>query len=200
MTQNTAEQREKTELEKRHFNYITANHFYVEMEGVLTASFTECSGLEVQIEKEVYLEGGVNDQQRIFLKQTKFSDITLKRGMTNDLGFWDWLELVFKLNESKKSDDSSSSSAQNSGDGTKGKLRRNISILMFNQAGETMRSWNLIGAVPVSWKTPNLQADASSVAIEELTLAYEGLQVERKPSGNPSWSDSKPRNKTGYFT
>lgn len=194
------EKPEKTELQKRHANYVTANRFYVEMEGVVTASFTECSGLEVQVEKEVYLEGGVNDQQRIFLKQTKFSDITLKRGMTNDLGFWSWLELVFKLNESKSTATPSGSDSKSSKGKDEEKLRRNISILVFNQAGETMRAWTLIGAVPITWKTPSLQADSSSVAIEELTLAYEGLQVERELSGNPKWKSSTPRNKTGYFT
>lgn len=189
----------KTELQKRHNNYVTTNRFYVEMEGILTASFTECSGLDVQVEKDVYMEGGVNDQQRIFLKQTKFSDLTLKRGMTNDLGFWNWLELVFKLNESKD-DQSSSAQKSSSKENPKGELRRNISILVFNQAGETMRAWTLLGAVPVAWKTPSLQADSAAVAIEELTLAYEGMQVDQKPSGNPGWKNSAPRNKTGYFT
>jgi hypothetical protein len=82
-------------------NYITANRFYVEMGGDIKASFTECSGISVQIEKDVYLEGGVNDQQRIFLKQSKFQDITLKRGMTNDLSFWGWVESVLELTGGK---------------------------------------------------------------------------------------------------
>jgi phage tail-like protein len=59
-------------------NYVTANHFYVEIESQITASFSECSGFGVQIDKEVYSEGGVNDKQRIFLKQSKFTDVTLK--------------------------------------------------------------------------------------------------------------------------
>lgn len=64
--------------------------------------------------------------------------------------------------------------------------RRNINILLFNQAGETIQTWTLIGAVPVAWQAPALQADTSTVAIEELTLAYEGLKVvaNLQPSSN----------------
>jgi phage tail-like protein len=141
----------------REHNYVTANRFYIEIGSSIAASFSECSGLDVQIEKETYFEGGVNDQQRIFLKQTKFGDVTLKRGITDDVTFWQWLKKF--LGPGKKE-------------------RRNVTILVFNQAGETMQAWTLVGAVPVSWKTPSLQASSSTVAIEELTLAYEGLKVE----------------------
>jgi phage tail-like protein len=164
-------------------NYITTNRFYVEMGGNIAASFTECSGISVQIDKEVYMEGGVNDQQRIFLKQTKFQDITLKRGMTDDVAFWKWVESVLSL-----------------GSGGKGSPRQTITILLFNQAGETMQSWKLTGAVPVGWKTPTLQASGTAVAIEELTLAYEGLEVERKPGGNGGGDRHGKRDGSGYFS
>ncbi|MDX2228491.1 MAG: phage tail protein [Leptolyngbyaceae cyanobacterium bins.349] len=140
-------------------NYVTTNRFYVEIESTVTAAFSECSGLDVQIEKEVYHEGGVNHQQRIFLKQAKFGDITLKRGITDDEGFWKWIQQSLTAGESR---------------------RRNINILVFNQAGEIMQVWSLIGAVPIGWKTPSLKADSNSVALEELVLAYEGLKVKHK--------------------
>ena len=158
-------------------NYITTNRFYVEIENDLKASFTECTGLDVQIDKEVFSEGGVNEQQRVLLKQVKFGEITLKRGMTDDVHFWEWINNVLDTNPIK---------------------RRTISILVFNQAGETMQAWTLQGAVPVAWKTPGLQADSTSVAIEELTLAFEGLKVTAKGAGSvlsPIARDEK----TGYF-
>ena len=141
-------------------NYITTNRFYVEIDSQITASFSECSGLDVQIEKEVYQEGGVNNQQRIFLKHAKFGDVTLKRGMTDDPAFWNWINQ--SLLEGKNY----------------GPQRRNINILVFNQAGETMQVWRLIGVIPVGWKTPSLKADSSTIALEELILSYEGLKVK----------------------
>ena len=155
-------------------NYVTANRFYVGLETEISASFSECSGLSVKIKTETYYEGGVNDQQRIFLGQPQFSEVTLKRGMTNDLVFWDWVSQILS-----------------------GKTqRRNVNITVFNQAGETMQCWTLIGAVPVGWKAPSLQANSTTVAIEELTLAYEGLKIAK--SGSSTATPLSGR-QNGYF-
>lgn len=184
----TSEQDKTLQTQQLGTNYITTNRFYVEMGGSVGASFSECSGLDVQVDKETYFEGGLNDQQRIFLKQTKFSDVTLKRGMTDDIDFWKWLEMVFQLNQG------SGGTSQSSGT-----LRRNVTILVFNQAGETMQAWTLIGAVPIGWKTPSFQASGNSVAIEELTLTFEGLKVE-KPGGNSGSVESGDRDNQGFFS
>src|ERR671932_2798102 len=158
-------------------NYVTANRFYVEIQSQLSACFSECSGLGVTIDKDTYREGGVNEQQRSFLKQAKFNDVTLKRGITDSLTFWKWIERTLKPGK---------------------KERRNINIVVFNQAGETMQCWTLIGAVPIRWKAPSLQADSSTAAIEELTLAYEGLKVAFK-SGGGGASMPQGRDQSGYF-
>ncbi|PZV14282.1 MAG: phage tail protein [Leptolyngbya sp.] len=169
-------------------NYVTTNRFYVEMDSQLTAAFSECSGLDVQIEKEVYQEGGVNEQQRIFLKHAKFGDLTLKRGITDDPAFWNW------ISQSLTADDL---------------RRRNINILVFNQAGETIQSWRLVGVVPVGWKTPALKADSSAIALEELVLSYEGLtvvhrsdKVQAKGGGTTGDTESTRvyRGNQGYFS
>lgn len=150
-------------------DYVTTNRFYVEMESEIKASFSECQGLGVKLKREAYFEGGVNDQQRILLGPAEFSDVTLKRGLTNDLTFLEWLnQMMPQLIDGKT---------------PKRKPRRNINILVFNQAGETMQCWTLIGATPVGWKAPALQANGNATAIEELTLAYEGLKVSQPTGG-----------------
>ncbi|MEM8603060.1 MAG: phage tail protein [Cyanobacteria bacterium P01_H01_bin.121] len=164
-------------------NYVTSNRFYVEIDSQLTASFTECDGLGVQIKKEVIAEGGVNEQQRIILGPSEFSDVTLRRGVTDDPSFWNWISALL--------------TQRSSGTGFQ-KHRRNVNILVFNQAGETMQCWTLIGAVPIGWKAPSLQAEASSVAIEELTLAYESMSTNFK-SGGGGATILQGRDQTGYF-
>ena len=155
-------------------NYITANRFYVEIEpnDLISASFSECSGLRINVKYDTFFEGGVNNQQRIILGNTKLSEVTLKRGITNDLVFWEWASRMLTQLEPN--------------DSNLNPARRNINILLFNQAGETIQCWTLIGAVPVQWQAPSLQADATTVAIEELTLACEGLKVvvNRNPDRN----------------
>ena len=143
-------------------NYVTTNRFYIEMESAITASFSECSGLGVNLSYETIEEGGVNDQQRILIGAPKFSEVVLKRGVTDNLAFWQWIHSILE---------------------TKINQRRNINILVFNQAGETMQCWTLIGAIPIGWQAPTLQADGEAVAIEELHLAYEGIKVENKAQG-----------------
>lgn len=165
-------------------NYITTNRFYVEIESQITASFTECDGPSVTIKKETLAEGGMNDQQRILLGQAEFSDITLKRGISNDSLFWDWINEIF---------------AARSVNTAISNHRRNVNILVFNQAGETMQCWTLIGAVPISWKTPSLQADSNSVGIEELTLTYEGINVTFEKGGGGA-SILSSRDSTGYYS
>ncbi|MGF1499434.1 MAG: phage tail protein [Elainellaceae cyanobacterium] len=162
------------------FNYVPANRFYVQMDNDPAAAFSECSGISVKVKHDTHAEGGVNNQRRVVLGQAEFSDITLKRGVTDNMVFWDWMQSILS--------------------GTKNQ-RRNINILVYNQAGETMQCWTLIGAVPVGWTAPALQADSNSVAIEELTLAYEGLKVERRGQGGDvkMLSDGREE-KTGYYT
>ncbi|MBW4507257.1 MAG: phage tail protein [Scytonematopsis contorta HA4267-MV1] len=168
----------KNGKETQSHNYVTANRFYVEMESTITASFSECSGVAVKIKRDTYTEGGVNEQQRIILGQAEFSDVTLKRGITNDLVFWQWVNNIL---QGKKAQ------------------RRNINILLFNQAGETMQCWTLIGAIPVGWKAPALQANATSLAIEELTLSYEGLKINGTKAGGAEELTKGRMPKSGYF-
>ena len=164
-------------------NYVTTNRFYIEIESQLTASFTECSGLGVTINKEVIEEGGLTDQKRILLGTPDFSDVTLKRGMSSNQVFWNWISALLQPRSS----------------GTKiSEHRRNINILTFNQAGYTQQCWTLIGAVPVGWSAPSLQATGSDVAIEELTLAYEGLNVTFG-SGGGGATILNNRSSTGYY-
>jgi phage tail-like protein len=162
------------------FNYVSANRFYVEIDGEIAASFSECTGLGVTLQVQSLVEGGVNDQQRFLLDAPQFSNVTLKRGITNSLDFWNWLQDILN---------------------NKSNQRRNVSILLFNQAGETMQCWTLIGAVPVGWKADSLQAKSESVALEELVLAYEGLNLEGEGSGSGFTRLSQGRDPvSGYFT
>ena len=160
-------------------DYILANRFYVEMDRRLAAWFTSCQGLSVKNNTTTVKEGGVNYQQRVVLGRVSFTEVTLTRGMTDDLEFWDWMASTYEGSQ-----------------GTK--CRRTINILTFNQAGETMQCWTLIGAVPVGWKAPGLKASGTDIAIEELSLAFEGLKVLRR-SGGGSAVMLERRDRKGFW-
>jgi phage tail-like protein len=153
------------DFETHTLNYVTVNRFYVEMESDIQASFSECSGLQAKVKREVIYEGGLNDHQKILVGPAEYTDVTLKRGVTNNLAFCNWITSNMKPGI---------------------KERRNINILLFNQAGETVQCWTLLAAIPVGWKAPSLQASGNSVALEELTIAYEGLKISNSSGGGAS--------------
>ncbi len=149
-------------------DYITTNRFYVEIETDLVASFSECSSLGFKTEPTIFLEGGLNNHQRVLLNQTKFENITLKRGLSSQPEFLNWVFATLIKPDFKGNPP-----------------RRNINILQFNQAGEIIIMWTLIGAIPISWKGPGLIAKGAEVGIEELILAFEGISVIRKEKDKP---------------
>ncbi len=162
-------------------NYVLPNRFYVEIESTLTASFMSCKGLGFTMKKNEYAEGGVNDQRRIYLGPVSFTDVTLTRGITDSIKFWEWAVEIL--------------------DPVKANTRRNVNILVFNQAGETMQCWTLIGAVVTGFKGPDLitslPTQGATAAIEQLILSYEGMNVQRRTGGGRALTVK--RDKSGYF-
>ena len=61
--------------------------FHVEVGELVTAAFTECTGLEMSTEVFEYKEGGLNAFVHKFPGRTMFGNVTLKKGfaLTNDL-------------------------------------------------------------------------------------------------------------------
>lgn len=157
------------------------------MGGIIRAAFNECSGFGLDVKKEQYLEGGVNHQQRVLLGHAEFQDTTFKRGMTNDSSFWLWMKEIMTGRTSET---------------TVVRTRRNINILMMNQSGATMQICTLVGAIPIGWKAPAFQADSNAVAIEEITMAYEGINMQFQsgdPLGSGGASTDLARDTLGFF-
>ena len=87
----------------------------------------------------------------------KVGNITLKRGLTRSNDF-----LLWCMNAALK----------------KPMDRRNVSVVMYDVAGKAVIRWNFIKAFPVKWVGPQFTADSSTMAIESVELAHEGLTPE----------------------
>jgi phage tail-like protein len=57
--------------------------------------------------------------------------------------------------------------------------RHNISITLMDDVGNPKITWNLFEAWPTSWQGPSLSATADEIAVEQLTIAYERLEVDQ---------------------
>jgi phage tail-like protein len=128
-------------------------NFLVEIDGITRAGFRECSGLDTSNDAIDYREGIDPRAVRKLPGMTKYTNITLKWGMTDDAQLWDWR---------KKAMDGSVE-------------RKNGSIVLMDETGAEKLRWNFREAWPTKWTGPSLNATGSEVAIETLELAHEGL-------------------------
>ncbi|MBT0665994.1 phage tail protein [Geobacter pelophilus] len=130
-----------------------AYNFLVEIDGITRAGFKECSGLDSTQDPIEYREGGEPLHARKLPGMVKFSNITLKRGITDDAELWAWRKTAME-----------------------GKVeRKNGSIILLDDTGAEKLRWNFVHAWPNKWTGPTFNASGNEVAIESLEIAHEGV-------------------------
>jgi phage tail-like protein len=133
-------------------------NFSVELDGITRAGFRECSGLENSQNAGEYREGtDKNLSVRKLPGLVTHSDITLSRGITSDSKLWEWREKAMKGNVE----------------------RHDISITLLDDVGNAKVTWNLFDCWPRQWTGPSLNATADDLAVEQLVLACERVEVDR---------------------
>ncbi len=134
-----------------------SSRFWVEISGILEAYFVECSGLTITTEVMEYKEGGLNSYTHKLPVRTSYTNLTLKRGLTNSFKFWDWY---------KKS--------------INGKPEKlNISIILYSAdvPGSAQRRWDIQAAYPIKWSGPQFNAKSGEYTIETIELAYDWFKM-----------------------
>jgi phage tail-like protein len=130
--------------------------YYVEIEGLLVAEFTECTGLSVERQVKTYEEGGVNDFVHVLPGRVKYANLVLKRGITYSREMWKWFQ--FGIYD--------------------GLVKRvNMSIILGDASGLKAKHWNVLSAFPVKYTGPDLKADSAEAAIETVEIAHHGLEL-----------------------
>jgi phage tail-like protein len=139
---------------KKRVDPYSAYSFIVEIEGLTVAGFTEVSGLDIETEVEIIREGGANGIEYKLPKGTKYSNITLKRGITDSDLIWQWYD-----------------------DAVNGKVKRKDGLIFLcDQDGSPLVTWSFVGAYPIKLNGPSLNAITGTIATETLTLAHHGLK------------------------
>ena len=137
---------------------LVSFHFYVEIDGIAQAQFKECSGLESTSEVVEYKEAN-RDGVTIVRKipgAISWSDVVLKRGITDVMELWDWRKQIEEGNVDR--------------------ARKNGSIVLYNQSNQEVARWNFVEGWPSKITGPQISADSNEIAIEELTITHEGLE------------------------
>jgi phage tail-like protein len=135
--------------------------FVFTVDGLTIGSFTEVSGLSVQIDTEELVEGGQNQYTHKLPKAMKWPNLVLKRGITETDALFEWF-------------------AKCSGEGFEAaghKLeRRHGSVQLQDSTGKVLRRWNFTDAFPVKWTGPKLAASTRDLATEELEVCHCGFK------------------------
>ena len=130
-------------------------NFLVELDGIARAAFQEASGFNSTIDVIEHREGGENTTMRKVPGLTKYSNIVLKWGITDDRELYDWHRRIVQGAPME---------------------RKNGSIILLDRGGTEVVRWNFVRAWPSKWDGPDFNAEGTDVAIEMLELAHEGIE------------------------
>jgi phage tail-like protein len=123
------------------------------------AGFQECGQISMSVDVIEYRNG--NDKENSVRKITglnKATDVTLKRGIIGSLNLYQWLDQIRNGDQAGF---------------------RNVTIQLQNEDhSAVVQTWKLLRARIVKHTSGPLNAKGTDVAMEELTLAYERLEME----------------------
>jgi len=129
--------------------------FKVEIDNVISAGFSQVSGLSIEVAVESKKEGGVNHMEHHFPKNIQYPKLTLKRGMIDIDSLWKWYQDVLL------------------GD----IVRKNGSVCLYDDNGKQIRRWNFFNAYPTKWEGPSLNASSAAIATETFVIVHDQLKL-----------------------
>ena len=140
-----------------HEDPLVSFHFAVDIQGVVTGFFTECSGLgsETEIVEHKVVKDGIEVVMKI-PGRLKWENIVLKRGITSNLDIWTRRKQVET--------------------GDVAGARRDGSIVMFDQTLSEVARWNFIRGWPSKVTGPSVKSDSNEIGVEELTITHEYIE------------------------
>jgi phage tail-like protein len=123
------------------------------------AGFQECSEIGMSVDVIEYRNG--NEKENSVRKITglnKATDVTLKRGIIGSLNLYQWLDQIRN--------------------GDQGALRTVVIQLQNEDHTAAVQEWKLLRARIIKHVSGPFNAKGTDVAMEELTLAYERLELD----------------------
>lgn len=124
--------------------------------------FQECSGLQIEMDVQELVVGGWNNGVARRVGRGKYTNIVLKRGMlypdrgTVNNAIWAWMQGIL------------------SGERPVVRYDGLIQVLSASHT-DVVATWTFLRGLPAKVVGPTLNAKTGDVAIEELTIAHEGL-------------------------
>ena len=139
---------------------VVANlRWYLELDGVTEGIFREVTGLDSETEVVEHRHSGKGGN--IVVNKVpgalKFPNITLKRGVTDDMNLHNWRKDI-----------------------EQGKItRKNGSITLYAPDGSVVAKYSFKKAWPCKLQGPALDATKNDLAVESLEICHEGLERQQ---------------------
>jgi phage tail-like protein len=134
---------------------FTSFNFIIDIQG-MKAGFAEVGGLATETDIIEYREGNEDITVRKIPGKRKYTNLTFKRGYTNSKDLWEWRKKVM--------------------DGKTQRLPGTITLL--DEARKPALVWKFYEGWPSKWAGPAFNAKNNDVAIEEMDICIEGLELE----------------------
>jgi phage tail-like protein len=138
------------------------SNFLVEMgpydSSDIRAAFFRVELPEAVVDEVAYRNG--NDKTQDTRKQpglAKYGHLILKRGLIGSTDLWEWWKMA---REGQPSVD------------------RNISVTLLDEERNFVWTWRFRNAFPVSYRVTPLDSGHSDIAVEELTVTFDSMEIE----------------------
>ena len=136
-------------------DYLSGSYFEVMLAGpgaVIEGRFTAVSGLNMEVDYEVYNEGGLN-YPRFFLKENKPQVLTLEQGVVTTV---DSVSLLMAMCASGMS------------------VPLAGTVILKDSFGTPQRTWTIVGAYLRKYIGPDLNSNQPALAVSRIELIYNG--------------------------
>jgi phage tail-like protein len=145
------------------FNPYPNFKFRIKWDGRYVAGVSKVSALKRTTEPVTHREGGDPSTARVSPSVWKFEPITLERGVTHDVEFENWANLVYST------EGDAAISLKD--------FRKDIILELLNEQGTVAKAYKVYRCWVSEYQAlPEVDANANAVAIESMVLQNEGWE------------------------
>lgn len=129
--------------------------FRVVIDGIQVASFADATIPDTSSDAVDYREGTDAPHSRKLSGQTKFGNVSLKKGLSDNMDLYNWRKAIEQ----------------------KGALanRKSLSLILIDEEGNDKAQWDIVEAWPIKYDVSPFSAKGNEVSIETLELVHEGI-------------------------
>lgn len=130
-------------------------NFLLEIDGLVSAGFTEVGGITMESDVIEYREGSEIARMRKLPGLMKFTNITLKRGYTQNRELWEWRRTTLRGQTERKAG----------------------SIVLLDESRQERLRWAFQEGWISKYEGPALNATANEAAIEAIEIVVENVEL-----------------------